>query len=157
MSHTEWLIIAIVAAIALAYYWFIWRNRNKLPTPPAPTIRTIPAAPGLNPSTGDVIPNPPPAPPPTATNKQIAASQASNVVSRAAAMLNPNNQLAHVPIVGQSAVALIRKPGQIAANAVDRLNTTTSKVLEHIPVVGSTLAGPQKAISNVAHKLTSWL
>jgi len=128
-----WMIVAIVAVVAVLAYFLLRKKSVALPDSRAyrttdPIVLPIPSAPGVSPTTGEVRPNPPPAPPPDVK----AAIRSSSP---------PRGVLENVPIVGTAHKAAMRP--------VNMITNTVNSSLEHIPVVGKALAAPGKAVGKI--------
>jgi hypothetical protein len=155
-----WIIFAIVVGLALVLWFFVFRKNSGPLAPRAEVNKTIVAAqriqaPGIDPTTGDPpnAPPQPPAPPPVPG----APAPTRPAVINVARAVRPSAVMQHIPVIGPAIVSTTLKPAQLANSAFTKVNDVAAKSLEHIPVVGSTLAAPAKAVSSVAKSLTSWL
>jgi hypothetical protein len=155
-----WIIVAIIAAIGFAIWYFVYRNRAQVKGSfNASSIRTLTAqlepAPGTSPSTGQPLPNPPPAPPPSAP---IAHSDLGASANSALAKIAPSSALSHIPFgIGTAVVFASKKPASLVQGAGMKVTNSIASGLEHIPVVGKSLGSPIKATNKVVSRLTSWL
>jgi hypothetical protein len=136
-----WMLCCIVIAIALIIY-FMFIRKQTIPSPTTPVVVSLPSAPGITPSSGQVPTPPPPPPPPNVS-----------AVARVRSVVAPSNQLQHIPFIGNAAATLVRSPANIGFKVTDAVNNS----IEHIPVAGKALAMPGKAITSIAKSLTSWL
>jgi hypothetical protein len=144
-----WQIVLIVAAVA-AVIWYLMKSRAPGRAAPIGNQREAPlvastltmTAPGVDPSTGQIRSNPPPAPPAdvkAAPSRSIGLSHFTG----AASVITPVAALQHVPIVGNAAGKIANAPTVIA----DNISRATSKALAQIPIAGNTLA----SVNNAAH------
>jgi hypothetical protein len=138
----NWMLIAIVAAVAVVIY-FIMRRRT-LPVPPQPEPTPMPPAPGIRATSGQVPNNPPPAMPPDTPGPSVTA--------RVRAAVRPTGQLQHIPLVGNVAMNVARAPINLSFKAADKVNST----LANIPVAGKVLAAPGKLATGALKSISSW-
>jgi hypothetical protein len=151
-----WIMLAIVAVVAALLWFFVFRKTGP-GAPRAEINRTIVAAqriqaPGVDPTTGDP-PNAPPQPPPPPPVPGAPAPARAQILNQAISKIKPSAAMQHIPVVGPAIVQSTTLPARVATSAVTRVNTVAAKSLEHIPVVGKTLAAPL----NAANKVTSFV
>ena len=159
----KWLIILLLAVAAVVLY-FVFRKQTVKTSATALSANTIDTAPGVNPANGQTL------------NYQavqatsVAASTPGNENSAPAGGVTDSivggsaGVLQHVPIVGGAAATGLMVAhsaskavvGSVNAGA-SKLNSAATAALKHVPVVGKPLASVNKAVGNVAKKLTSWL
>ena len=137
------MIVALVAAVAIVLYLLLKRNTIPAPTPLVSV--PIPSAPGVAANTGYVPPVTPPPPPPGVS-----------AVTRAKAFLAPSQAIQNVPIVG-GIFGSVNKVVSLPTVGAFKVTDTINNSLGHIPVVGSVIAAPGKALTSAAKSLTSWL
>jgi len=138
-----WLIVLIAALVAVALY-FIFK-RQTVNSVEAPTPRPIASAPGVSPTTGNVIPDQPSITE-GATNPAIRVRTAGVPL-----ILSPVAALENVPVQG-SAPTPASSVGRVGASAVNKINNVGNAVLEHVPVVGKPLVAATKQLQNVTNK-----
>jgi hypothetical protein len=137
-----WMIVALIAAVAIVIY-FVMR-RKVLPVPPQPVPVQQEPAPGVSPASGHVETAPTlPTPPDVAGPSRIAKIRAT---------VTPSAQLQHIPIVGNAAVQIARAPINLSFKAADKINNT----LSNIPVAGKVLAAPGKVATKALKSISSW-
>lgn len=149
-----WKILLIIVAVALVIVWFLTRKKtvNESIIPRALVSKTS-VAPGVIPETGEVPPAPPPPPPPNTTvSPHVALTRAVSQAVKLSA--NPTAALTHVPVVG-AVVAPVRAVSSAANRVTFGVTDKVNNTLEHVPLVGSTLAAPGKAISSAAKSVTA--
>jgi hypothetical protein len=145
-----WQIVLIVAAVA-AVIWYLMKSRTPGRAAPIGNQREAPlvastltmTAPGVEPSTGQVRSNPPPAPPADVNAQPAKRTTGLAHFGGAVGLTTPVAALQHVPIVGNAAGKIANAPTVIT----DNLSRATSKALAQIPIAGNTLA----SVNNVAH------
>jgi len=152
-----WIILAIVVAVTALLWFFVFRKTGP-GAPRAEINRTIVAAqriqaPGVDPTTGDPPPAPPqpPPPPPVPGAPSPSRAQVINVVKA----VRPSAVMQHIPVVGPAIVQATTLPARVVTGVATRINDTAAKSLEHIPVVGKTLAAPLNAASKVTSFVSS--
>jgi hypothetical protein len=156
-----WMLVVIVG-IALVIVWYFTKKKtldSPISRPIALSGKYTPeAAPGVLPQTGETPPAPPPPPP---QNVPVASYQQAKLQQVAKTLIQPNALLQHVPFVGSTLSGIesnTRKVAIVTALAPLRTVTNTiNNVTAHIPVVGTALAAPGKAVANVGNKVASFL
>jgi len=136
-----WMIVAIaIVAIALVAY-FMMHRKVTIPSAPALQADTIPHQPRISSTTGQVMSNPAPPPPPNVT---------ATVVSGLAKA--PVGILQHVPVVGGLAVATTKAPLHLVTGVANEAGNVAS----HIPVLGKPASSIIKGASSVVSSVGSF-
>jgi hypothetical protein len=133
------MIVAISVVVAAIVY-FMLRKKTTANTVVTSTLQAVPAAPGVNATTGQV-----PSYTPT-------GSSAIQKVVGLAQSLAPSSIVQHVPVIGGLASAAAKAPIALTEAGLNE----ASNVLSQVTILGKVAAAPVKAVNNIIHSISSF-